>query len=103
MGCLRGSKFTCILSLSRVCRPRSVPRDLGAACWRSLLVATARCSSETPRATLVRVKRVPVEFGTCQAIIASDFASDFARLERHDKRVLTSALQMTVCKAQSRN
>ena len=100
MGCLRGSKFTCILSLSRVCRPRSVPRDLGAACRRRLLVATARCSSETPRATLVRVKRVPVNLALARQSLPAILLDVW---ERHDKRVLTSALQMTVCKAQSRN
>ena len=53
MGCLRGSKFTCILFLSRVPGgPRvRVPRDLWSSLAAAVVVATARCFSETPRAT----------------------------------------------------
>ena len=56
MGCLRGSKFTCILFF--VPRPPVVPASLfPSGPWSSSAaaraVATPRCSSETPRATIV--------------------------------------------------
>ena len=56
MGCSPGSKFTCILSCPAAPAPvvpRRRPSGPRSSFLAAVVVATTRCLSETPRATLV--------------------------------------------------